>query len=114
MEQVKQIVGLQTKRVAGRLASANKISMDLKEPAVEYIAAVRGYDPVYGARPIKRAVQRELETPLAKALLHGEFESGAVVVVMTSSPDAQALSYEKQEAAAVEPVHATSSASLSA
>jgi ATP-dependent Clp protease ATP-binding subunit ClpB len=33
-----------------------------------------GYDPVYGARPVKRAIQRELETPLAQALLRGQFE----------------------------------------
>jgi ATP-dependent Clp protease ATP-binding subunit ClpA len=38
-----------------------------------YLAAV-GYDPVYGARPVKRAIQRELETPLAQALLRGQFE----------------------------------------
>jgi ATP-dependent Clp protease ATP-binding subunit ClpA len=36
-----------------------------------------GYDPVYGARPVKRAIQRELETPLAQALLRGQFEVGA-------------------------------------
>lgn len=38
-----------------------------------YLAAV-GYDPVYGARPVKRAIQRELETPLAQAMLRGQFE----------------------------------------
>ena len=113
MDQVKEIVGIQAKRVAGRLASANKISMELEDSAVEHIA-VRGYDPMYGARPIKRAVQRELETPLAKALLRGEFESGDVVVVSASSPDAQALSFEKQ-GAAIEPVlHVAAAAAASA
>jgi len=41
----------------------------------------KGYDPVYGARPVKRAVQRELETALAKALLRGEFGEDDTVVV---------------------------------
>lgn len=41
-----------------------------------HLAAV-GFDPVYGARPVKRAIQRELETPLAQAILRGQFEVGA-------------------------------------
>jgi ATP-dependent Clp protease ATP-binding subunit ClpB len=40
-----------------------------------------GYDPVYGARPLKRAIQRELETPIAKAILAGTFPSGATIAV---------------------------------
>lgn len=68
--QIASIVRLQAKRVADRLAS-KKIKLDLDESAVEYLAAV-GYDPVFGARPVKRAVQRELETGLAKALLRGD------------------------------------------
>lgn len=54
--------------------------MELREPAIDFIAA-RGFDPTYGARPVKRAVQRELETPLAKALLRGDFEEDDVIVV---------------------------------
>jgi len=40
-----------------------------------------GYDPVYGARPLKRAIQRELETPIAKAILAGTFPAGATIAV---------------------------------
>jgi ATP-dependent Clp protease ATP-binding subunit ClpB len=40
-----------------------------------------GYDPVYGARPLKRAIQRELETPIAKAILAGSFPPGATIAV---------------------------------
>jgi len=40
-----------------------------------------GYDPVYGARPLKRAIQRELETPIAKGILAGQFSSGHTVAV---------------------------------
>ena len=77
--QITGIVRLQAARVAGRLAS-KKIKLDLKEDAIDYLAAV-GYDPVYGARPVKRAVQRELETGLAKGLLRGDFEEEDTVVV---------------------------------
>jgi ATP-dependent Clp protease ATP-binding subunit ClpB len=65
--------------VAERLAD-RKMRLELSEAAVDYLARV-GYDPVYGARPVKRAVQRELETGLAKALLRGEFEEEDTVVV---------------------------------
>ena len=77
--QIAGIVRLQAARVAQRLA-AKKIKLDLAEDAVAYLAAV-GYDPVYGARPVKRAVQRELETGLAKGLLRGDFEEEDTVVV---------------------------------
>jgi ATP-dependent Clp protease ATP-binding subunit ClpB len=40
-----------------------------------------GYDPVYGARPLKRAIQRELETPIAKGILGGQFTGGHTIVV---------------------------------
>ena len=45
----------------------------LRESAVDYLA-LKGFDPVFGARPVKRVVQRELETTLARALLKGEFQ----------------------------------------
>jgi ATP-dependent Clp protease ATP-binding subunit ClpB len=74
----------QVQRVAARLAD-KKIRLDLREGAVEFLAR-EGYDPVYGARPVKRAVQRELETGLAKALLRGEFEEEDTVVVDAPPP----------------------------
>jgi hypothetical protein len=73
--QIRSIVKLQIARVAQRLA-AKKVRLELTESAIDHLAAV-GYDPVYGARPVKRAIQRELENPLAKALLRGEFGVGA-------------------------------------
>ena len=48
--------------------------------ALDYLAEV-GYDPVYGARPLQRAVRRELETPLARAILQGRFKDGDEIVV---------------------------------
>ncbi|KXZ44338.1 hypothetical protein GPECTOR_69g431 [Gonium pectorale] len=78
-EQIAQIVRLQAKRVAERLAE-KKIGLQLSDSAVRYLAST-GYDPVYGARPVKRAVQRELETAIAKALLRGEFVEDDTIVV---------------------------------
>lgn len=77
--QIKQIVRLQAKRVAERLAD-KKMRLELDESAVTYLAE-KGFDPVFGARPVKRAVQRELETSLAKAMLRGEFQEEDTVVV---------------------------------
>jgi len=79
MENIKEVVKLQSKRVEDRL-TAKKIRMQLTEGALDFIAA-RGYDPLYGARPVKRAVQRELETPLAKAILRGDIKEEDTVIV---------------------------------
>ncbi|PNW86539.1 hypothetical protein CHLRE_02g090850v5 [Chlamydomonas reinhardtii] len=78
-DQIAHIVRLQAKRVAERLAD-KKIGLDLTESAVRHLAAI-GFDPVYGARPVKRAVQQELETSIAKAMLRGEFVEDDTIVV---------------------------------
>jgi ATP-dependent Clp protease ATP-binding subunit ClpB len=51
------------------------------EPSAMHWLAERGYDPVYGARPLKRVIQKELVDPIARKLLAGEFEDGAVIEV---------------------------------
>ncbi|KAK9904142.1 hypothetical protein WJX75_005374 [Coccomyxa subellipsoidea] len=79
LNEIRQIVRLQAKRVEERLAE-KKIKLELHESAVDYLAT-KGFDPVYGARPVKRAVQRDLETGLAKALLRGDFGEEDTVVV---------------------------------
>ncbi|KAI3436059.1 hypothetical protein D9Q98_002118 [Chlorella vulgaris] len=78
-DQIKSIVLLQAKRVEKRLAD-KKMRMELADSAVEYLAT-RGYDPAFGARPVKRVVQQELETALAKGILRGEFAEEDTVVV---------------------------------
>jgi ATP-dependent Clp protease ATP-binding subunit ClpB len=78
-EELRQIVKLQVKRLEQRL-SERKITLRLAEAALDFIAEV-GYDPVYGARPLKRIVQRQLETQLAKCLLRGEFSDGDIIFV---------------------------------
>ena len=78
-EELRQIVDLQVKRLAKRLLE-RKLGLQLNGEALDWLAGV-GYDPVYGARPLKRAIQRELETPIAKAILAGTFPAGATIAV---------------------------------
>lgn len=78
-EELRQIVNLQISRLEKRL-SERKISLKLSDAALDFLAEV-GYDPVYGARPLKRAIQRELETQIAKAILRGEFTEGDTIFV---------------------------------
>ena len=63
---MRQIVLLQVKRLEKRLAE-RKMSLKLSESAIDFLAEI-GYDPVYGARPLKRGIQRELETQMAKGI----------------------------------------------
>jgi ATP-dependent Clp protease ATP-binding subunit ClpB len=77
--QLREIVKLQVVRLEQRLAD-RKMAVKLSEAALDFLAEV-GYDPVYGARPLKRAIQRELETQIAKAILRGEFGEGDTIFV---------------------------------
>ncbi|NEQ16105.1 MAG: ATP-dependent chaperone ClpB, partial [Moorea sp. SIO3E2] len=77
--QLRNIVQLQTLRLEQRLAE-RKMSLKLSDAALDFLADL-GYDPVFGARPLKRAIQRELETPLAKGILRSEFNDGDTIFV---------------------------------
>lgn len=77
--ELRQIVMLQADRLRQRL-SDRKMSLRLSDAALDFLAEV-GYDPVFGARPLKRAIQRELETQIAKAILRGEFHDGDSIFV---------------------------------
>jgi ATP-dependent Clp protease ATP-binding subunit ClpB len=77
--QLRHIVQLQTKRLEQRLAD-RKMPLKLSDSALDFLAEV-GYDPVFGARPLKRAIQRELETQIAKGILRGEFNDGDTIFV---------------------------------
>ncbi len=78
-DELREIVGLQIKRLAKRLEE-RKITLNINNDALDLIATA-GYDPVYGARPIKRAIQKELETQIAKLILAGRYCSGSAVNV---------------------------------
>ncbi|QDU23364.1 ATP-dependent chaperone ClpB [Urbifossiella limnaea] len=76
-EHLKQIVEIQLGRVRERLAD-RKITLALTDAAKAHLVRV-GYDPAYGARPLKRTIQKEVETPLAKRLLQGAIPDGTAV-----------------------------------
>ena len=78
-EELRNIVSLQVERLRTRLTE-RKLGLTISEGATDWLADA-GYDPVYGARPLKRAIQRELETPIAKAILAGRYVDGATVNV---------------------------------
>ena len=79
LEEMEQIVVLQMKEVQDRLNTYN-IAVQLTDAACSWLAK-EGYDPAFGARPLRRAIQKYLESPLSKELLGGNFKEGAEVVV---------------------------------
>ena len=78
-EELRQIVDVQLVRLRQRLEE-RKIELDLTDKARDYLAQ-NGYDPSYGARPLKRLIQRELETALGRKLLSGEVRDNSRVKV---------------------------------
>jgi len=76
-EQLAEVAELQLERLRERLAE-RRISLDLTDAAKEVLAEA-GWDPTYGARPLKRAIQRLIENPLASRLLSGEFAEGDTI-----------------------------------
>ncbi len=79
LEQIREIVEIQMRRVQERLVE-RKLALEWTEAAREHLAEV-GFDPTYGARPLKRAIQREVLDPLALSVLEGNFREGDTVVV---------------------------------
>jgi ATP-dependent Clp protease ATP-binding subunit ClpB len=73
--------------------SARKIELQVKEDAVQHIAQV-GYDPAFGARPIKRTVQSLVQSPIAKLMLEGNVKEGDTVKVSMGTED---LKFENVE-----------------
>ncbi|MFC3724508.1 ATP-dependent chaperone ClpB [Neoaquamicrobium sediminum] len=78
-----QIVAIQLKRLEALLAD-RKIELDLDADAIEWLAN-KGYDPAYGARPLKRVIQKELQDPLAEKILMGEILDGSTVKITAGS-----------------------------
>ncbi|MBE9173580.1 ATP-dependent chaperone ClpB [Cyanobium sp. LEGE 06143] len=87
-EELREIVELQVQRLERRLEE-RKLGLQLNADALDWLAGV-GYDPVYGARPLKRAIQRELETPIAKGILAGRFTPGHSIVVDVTTDASEA------------------------
>ena len=78
-EQLQRVVDLMVREVEARVAE-HKVSISLTDAAKEWLAR-EGFDPVYGARPLRRTVQRYVENPLSKRMLSGEFSEGDHVLI---------------------------------
>src|SRR5438093_539345 len=103
-QDIAKIVDLQIKRVE-RLVAERKLRLEVM-PAAKQLIVAEGYDPVYGARPLKRAIQRLVQNPLAMAVLEGQYTEGDTVRV-DRAKDGNHLAFERIPAgAAAEPARA--------
>jgi ATP-dependent Clp protease ATP-binding subunit ClpB len=98
-DQIGAIVDLQLERLRSRLADRG-LALELTDAAKDVLGDA-GWDPAYGARPLKRAIQRLLENPLALRLLEGDFAAGDVIVVDAQNGD---LVFTKAQSGAAAPV----------
>jgi ATP-dependent Clp protease ATP-binding subunit ClpC len=92
LDHIRAIVDLQMKDIQGRL-SEHGIVIELTEGARDWLAD-EGYDPKFGARPLRRTLQRRVETPLSRKLLRGELEADATVLVDVDP--AEGLKFERK------------------
>jgi ATP-dependent Clp protease ATP-binding subunit ClpB len=97
-EQLRQIVDLQVTRLIGRVAERN-VTVDLTDAARDLLGDL-GYDPTYGARPLKRIISKRLVDPLALGLLKGDFQPGDRVSVDAEGGE---LQFNRTRAVAPEP-----------
>lgn len=84
-EQVVQIVDLQMKEIAGRL-SEHSVTIELTDAARVWLAE-EGFDPAFGARPLRRTLQKQVESPLSVRLLRGDFKAGDTIIVDYNETD---------------------------
>ncbi|HUV11339.1 MAG TPA: AAA family ATPase, partial [Acidimicrobiia bacterium] len=94
---IEKIVRLQVEHLRARLAERN-LGFELTDAALAHVAQV-GYDPDFGARPLKRVLQREVADPIALALLKGEYADGDVVIVDATSDGSLSFTRRAQVAA---------------
>jgi ATP-dependent Clp protease ATP-binding subunit ClpB len=91
-DEINKIVDIQLTRLCARLAD-RKIELILK-PGAKNLLAERGFDPLFGARPLKRAIQADLENPLAKDIIAGKIKEGDLVTVDKNTKGEQALVFK--------------------
>jgi len=99
LQEIERIVDLQFAGIRSRLAD-RRLTLEVTEAARALIAR-EGYDPVYGARPLRRFIQREVETRIARALIGGDIRDGATVTV-DAEDDELVVAWRNPEAEAPE------------
>ncbi len=101
LEEIERIVDLQIDELRRRLAD-RRMTLELTEEARALIAR-EGYDPVYGARPLRRFIQHEVETRIARALLSGEVQEGSTIELVVVGGELEVRWHLEREAEAAEP-----------
>jgi ATP-dependent Clp protease ATP-binding subunit ClpB len=101
LAEIEQIVDLQMAEVGRRLADRQS-KLEVTEAARQLIAR-HGYDPVYGARPLRRFIQREIETRIGRALIAGSIGEGAVITVGVDGDELMVQWHERQPDDVAEP-----------
>jgi len=101
LEEIEQIVDLQIDDLRSRLAES-RITLELTEDA-RILIAREGYDPVYGARPLRRFIQHEVETRIARALISGEVREGSTIELVVADGELQVRWHKEQQTEAPEP-----------
>jgi ATP-dependent Clp protease ATP-binding subunit ClpB len=104
MDQIERIVDLQLHRLEKLLAD-RKLTIEIT-PEAKRVLAQEGFDPVYGARPLKRAIQRHIQNPLALAVLEGRFQEGDHILVTRSAEGGLQFEHAPQGVDSVVPVGA--------
>jgi ATP-dependent Clp protease ATP-binding subunit ClpC len=94
LEQMREIVKLQMKEIQTRLAE-HGLTVELNDEVLDYMAEI-GYDPAFGARPLRRVLQKQIESPLSIKLLSGEYVSGDIIEV-TVNTDKQLIFMKKEQ-----------------
>ena len=92
MKEIKEIVDIQINELA-KILSSKKLSIEVSDKARELLAK-EGFDPVYGARPLKRVIQNEVQNVLAMKLLNGEVKEGDTILLDVTGPEGRVLDFK--------------------
>jgi ATP-dependent Clp protease ATP-binding subunit ClpB len=92
-DQIREIAKIQLQQLAARLQDQDFI-MQISDEAIDILGDA-GFDPVYGARPLKRAIQQYLENPLAQMILRGEYMPGDVINITASESELKFVPVER-------------------
>eukprot|EP00954_Amorphochlora_amoebiformis_P018353 1325557-Amorphochlora_amoeboformis.AAC.1 len=104
-DQIKDIVKIQLKRVSNRLED-KELSFEASDKAIDKLTDM-GYDPAYGARPMKRVITAQIETPMSKEILRGKYVSGDKIMVDVVEVEGDTrFTFEKTDTQVLEPVMA--------
>ncbi len=101
-DQIREIVDLMLKRVRTQLTEQS-ISLEITDAAKDYLVS-KGYDPLYGARPLRRVIQNLVEDKLAEGLLQGKFKGGENILIDYKDGEITLDSYAVNDSSSVDQV----------